>query len=100
MLHIFHRSSDEDYAESSEEDDDDDEEEEEEEPLLDYKSFQKTNKKEADFWSHEAVDDVVKKYEAKELTAPRYRRATTCRSMTTPAQSRCAAESPTFQPKH
>jgi len=73
MLHIFHRSSDEDYAESSEEDDDDDEEEEEEEeePLLDYKSFQKTNKKEADFWSHEAVDDVVKKYEAKELTAAR-----------------------------
>ena len=62
MLHIFHRSSDEDYGESSEEDDDDDEEEEEEEeePLLDYKSFQKTNKKEADFWSHEAVDDVVK----------------------------------------
>ena len=73
MLHIFHRSSDEDYGESSEEDDDDDEEEEEEEeePLLDYKSFQKTNKKEADFWSHEAVDDVVKKYEAKELTAAR-----------------------------
>ena len=53
------------------EEEDDDDDEEEEESLLDYKTFKKTNKKEGDFWSHETVDDVVKKYEAKELTAAR-----------------------------
>jgi len=53
-------TSDDEYSEDSDE---------EVEPLLDYKTFRKTIKKEADFWSHEIVQEVLKKFGEKEITA-------------------------------